>query len=250
MVRSLGPLPVELSQPESAKFTAPLVFVHGLWDDQQSWRRFTGFLSHRGWRCISVTWPAGDVGGSMAARERALCAGLDELENRPIVIGHDIGGLIALRVAERARAAIALAPVGSGATSTLLAAAGTWWQRIRGVARSPARSLAASYPRGGRRTESMDLLSELAAARHVPIPATVPVLIVAGADDPLVPASDARSLADATSAQFEVVAGRHAIHVDDGWESAAGLVHRWIIRSLGEDLLAFYEEAWADREPS
>lgn len=252
MSRTLGPLAAELSQPESAKFTAPLVLVHGLWDDPQSWRRFTGFLSHRGWRCIAVGWPDGEASRSLAGRERSLREALGQLEDRPIVIGHDIGGLIALRVGDRARAAIALAPVVPGGASSLLAAAGTWWQRLRGGARSPSRSLAAAYPRGARRTESMDLLSELTAAAvdYVPNAGSVPALIVAGADDPVVSPSVAESLAGVSAAEFEATAGRHAIHVDDGWESVAGLVHRWIIKNLGEDLLAFYEEAWADREPS
>ena len=48
---------------------------------------------------------------------------------------------------------------------------------------------------------------------------------------------------------IEVVAGGHALHLDDGWEERAAIIHRWLIRNLGEELLALYEEAWADRDP-
>jgi pimeloyl-ACP methyl ester carboxylesterase len=251
MSRTLGPLAAEFSQPESAKFTAPLVLVHGLWDDLHSWRRFSGFLSHRGWRCVAVGWPNGDASASLGGRERDLRLALDELGDLAIVIGHDIGGLIALRCADRARAAIAMAPLVPGAPSAALAGAGTWAQRLRGAARSPVRAHAEAYPRGGRRTESIGLLSEItaaAAADGLPA-ASERRLVVAGADDPVTPPAAARSLAGIVGAEFEVAGGLHALHLDDGWETVAGLVHRWIIKSLGEDLLAFYEEAWADREP-
>lgn len=252
MSRQLGPLPVESSQPESAKFTAPIIFVPGLWDDLQSWRRFTGFLSHRGWRCVAAGWPDGDARVSLAGRERLLREALRGVDERPIVVGHDVGGSIALRVADCARAVVALAPVAPGAAPFLATESGTWWQRLRGGDRSPARSLAAAYPRAAGRTESTQLLSELASAPSADMAAAdgAPLLVVAGAGDPVVPSAIARSLAQTAGAAFDVVPGGHAIHLDDGWEATAGLVHRWIIRSLGENLLAFYEEAWADRDPA
>jgi len=247
MARTLGPLDAELTEAERAKFTAPLVLVHGLWDDPKSWRRFMGFLSHRGWRCIAVGWgPAGQM-PTLEARREALAQALAEVEDLPILVGHDLGGLLALQLAERARAVVAIAPLTS-ASREALAASGTWMERLRGSDRSAGRSLVAHYP-AGHHIESAALIDEVA-QRPTEAPgagASPPRLIVAGESDPLVPPESARSLAAASGAAIEIVPGGHALHLEDGWETTATTVHRWLIQSLGEELLALYEEAWADR---
>lgn len=251
MQARLGPLIAELSEAERAKFTAPLVLVHGLWDEPRSWRRFMGYLSHRGWRCVAVGWQSAAERESLAATEAALTAALDELGERAVVVGHDLGGLLALRAAARARAAVALAPLVPGATSAL-AASGSWYQRWRGGARSPGSGLLDAYP-SARPTEPLALLSEvasLAAPLHQgasPL-GEVPRLVVAGEADPLSPPPRVQELAAAHGADVEIVPGGHRLHLDDGWEERAAVVHRWLIRSLGEELLALYEEAWADRD--
>lgn len=250
MRSTFGPLAADLSEAERAKFTAPLVLVHGLWDAPHSWRRFMGYLSHRGWRCIALGWQDSAHRQSLGHTRQSLAAALDELGEAPVLLGHDLGGLLALEVAERSRAAVALAPLIPTAT-TSLEGAGTWLQRLRGGARSPGRSLADQYP-SARPTESIDLLrdvAELGAIAGVDDAGDRPPrLVVAGADDRLAPASAARALAAVCAADFEVVPGGHRLHLDDGWEERAATVHRWLIRSLGEDLLALYDEAWADRE--
>jgi hypothetical protein len=59
----------------------------------------------------------------------------------------------------------------------------------------------------------------------------------------------ARLLADAVGAEFDVFPGLgHPTHRQKNWEDRVGQVHRWIVRSFGTDLLALYEEAWADRD--
>lgn len=251
MAQTLGPLTAEFGRPESTKFTAPLVLVHGLWDEPGSWRRFTGFLSHRGWSCVAVGWPDRTRSASLAERETMLRQALDALADRPVVLGHGMGGLLALRTADASRAAIALAPIVPG-SSTPVARAGTWLQRLRGASLSPGRTLASSYP-AARHAEDPALLRALAdgpAASTASGASTAKLaLVVAGADDPVTRPESVRSFASAIGASTEVIAGAHALHIDDGWEVTAGLVHRWLVVSLGEDLLALYEEAWADRDP-
>ncbi len=247
MARNLGPLTAELTEAERAKFTAPLVLVHGLWDDPKSWRRFMGFLSHRGWRCIAVGWRSAEQRTSLAARDAALTAALDQLDDQPVVIGHDLGGLQALRLASRLRASIALAPL-VPVSADALAKSGTWLQRLRGGEREAGRSLVAHYP-AGRHLEPAAAIEELAALKDVqPAETTTPRLVVAASEDPIAPLHQLRTLATAHDAELETIAGGHAPHLEDGWEAAASTIHRWLIRSLGEELLALYEEAWADRE--
>jgi pimeloyl-ACP methyl ester carboxylesterase len=246
----LGPLTAEHSEAERTKFTAPLVLVHGLWDGPRSWRRFMGYLSHRGWRCIAVGWENAADRQSLAAGQRALAAALAELDEAPVVIGHDLGGLMTMRAAAQTRAAIALAPLVPGATSALERAGG-WLQRLRGAARSPG-ALASHYP-SARPTEPIELLRDLVdlGQREDLDDRTgnaAPRLIVAGDADKLSPPAAVRELASACGAELEVVSGGHRLHLDDGWEEHAAIVHRWLIRSLGEELLALYDEAWADRD--
>ncbi len=251
MAKTLGPMVVETSDAESAKFTAPLVLVHGLWDEPRSWRPFTSFLSHRGWRCLSVGWtPA--TRESPASRAGALRQAIAELDEQPIVIGHDLGGLLALQVADLARAVVALAPlVPAGVSAGPMAAlsgAGSWLQRLSGGDRVAGRRLSAVYPIAGAKEPSA-LLEALASEAGAPAGASdAPRLVISGDADPLIPPAAASALAEAHGADFEAVPGEHALHVEEGWEAHVGRVHRWLIKSQGQDLLAFYEEAWADRE--
>jgi len=251
MAKTLGPMMVEMSDAESAKFTAPLVLVHGLWDEPRSWRPFTSFLSHRGWRCHSVGWPQ-EVRESLAGRTDALRRAIAELDEQPIVIGHDLGGLLALRTADLARAVVALAPLVPAEVSAgpmaALSAAGSWLQRLSGGDRAAGRKLSAAYPIGGAK-EPGALLDALASEAAEPaVAADAPRLVISGDADPLIPTAAASALAEAHGADFEAVRGEHALHVKEGWEAHVGRVHRWLIKSQGQDLLAFYEEAWADRE--
>ncbi len=251
MAQTLGPLHAEYSEAESAKFTAPLVFAHGLWDARHSWRRMTSFLSHRGWRCISLGWDR-QQGRSLRSRHDSLREAIADLDAVPVLIGQDLGASLALNLRDSVRAVVALAPLVSAAA---LRDSGTWLQRLRRADRQPGKGLAGSYPDGDVR-EPDGLIDELVASPRlidsVPTGGTAKflgTLVVAGEEDEVAPAGEVQALAAALHGDFEAVAGAHALHVDDGWEARAGLVHRWLIKNLGEDLLAFYEEAWADRDP-
>ena len=245
MARFLGPLPAEFSEAESAKFNAPIILVHGLWDAPHSWRRITSFLSHRGWRCISVGWSNDHA--SLHGRRRALRMAMAQLDSSAVLIGHDLGGSLVLDAAEHACAVIALAPL---LNTQVLHSSGTWLQWLRRADRLPGKTLAASYPNAVG-PEPVSLLSEvLSQEQQTPMGGSTAKLIVVGQEDGLATPEDASAFATSANADFEVVEGPHALHTAEGWEKHAGLIHRWLIKNLGEELLAFYEEAWADRDPS
>jgi len=242
--RRLGPFAVEYSGAEISKFTAPLLLVHGLWDRYESWRLFAGFLSHRGWRCAAIDVAAVD---SATDLRTGLAAAIEAIAAPPVVVGHDFGGTLALQEAGRARAVVALAPL-SAAAAPALNSAGSWLARRRGVALGPPRGpWRSAYDPAARVVESPRLLAEVAREREIQ-PAPVPALVVSGSADPVVPVEAARALAAATAADLEVVEGGHLLHRDDHWERRVAIVHRWLVRNLGADLLALYEEAMADRE--
>jgi pimeloyl-ACP methyl ester carboxylesterase len=217
-----------------------------LWDRLESWRLFSGFFNHRGWRCAAI-----DVSGaaSLAELRAGLAVAIESLEAPPVIVGHDLGALLALDAAARARAVVALSPLGTAAMPALRAA-GSWLARRRGVDLGPPRGAwRGSFDATLRSVESPRLLADVAAARALdPVP--VPALVMSGTADPLVPAEAARAQAAASGADLELVEGGHLLHRDEAWEKRVAIVHRWLVRNLGADLLVLYEEAMADRDES
>src|SRR4029453_18774510 len=104
-----GPLDAEVTRPETDKFTAPLVLVHGLWDRAAVWRRFAGYLAHRGWQCIALV-RRGEV-SDVATHVSDLRTAIAAVDAPPVIVGHDFGALLALHCGDVARAVVALAPL-------------------------------------------------------------------------------------------------------------------------------------------
>jgi pimeloyl-ACP methyl ester carboxylesterase len=241
----VGPLRAERTAGQPEKYTAPLVLLHGLWEEAEHWRLFSGYLAHRGWTCLSLR--ANRQSGTLAQRQADLQAAIAALESRPVLMGHDLGAWLALQAAESARAVVALTPLVPppiGSPPQALQRAGTWWQRWRRIGvSSPRGRWRNAYAGGSELREPAALLRELAEAPCPPRSAPVPCLIVAAESDPITPIGAARALAEASAAQLRVVAGGHDPLHGDGWQERVALVHRWIVQELGESLLALYEEA-------
>src|SRR6185295_16922768 len=87
--------------------------VHGLWSSVPMWRSFTGYLSHRGWSCFAVELRRTDAAAVQDVQ--ALIADLrvmvGMLDAPPVIVGHDLGGVIAQHCAAAARALVSLAPL-------------------------------------------------------------------------------------------------------------------------------------------
>jgi alpha-beta hydrolase superfamily lysophospholipase len=247
MATRVGPLFAEVTSPEADKFTAPLVLVHGLWERAPAWRRFAGYLAHRGWRCIALERRA-DV-SDVAAHVTDLRTAIATLEAPPVIIGHDLGALLALRCTEAARAVIALAPlVGPpfAAPPLALQRAGTRLARWRGAAlRPPRRQWRNAYPARDS-TEPARLVREILAGGPA-LAASVRAssrAVFAVEGDEMIPVGVAAALAKHVGAELQVVPGcDHAALNTPGWDARVAAIHRWIIRHLGVDLLGFYDEA-------
>lgn len=245
MERRLGPLRAEHTRGEGGKFTVPVVLVHGLWETAAAWLPFVGYLSHRGWDCFALHLRGAETVAMLRADVQDAIA---ELDAAPVLIGHDLGALLALDVAAQARAVVALAPLVlppvSRAPPAALAHAGNWITRWRGRALAP--------PRGRWRTDYDSSGASLPAvlvrelrARPWPVAALgarVPALVLAGAQDSVTDPAAAQALATVVGARCEIDDGGHAL-VGPGWEARVSRIHRWAVRELGEDLLALYAEA-------
>src|SRR5262249_59254256 len=80
-------------------------------------------------------------------------------------------------------------------------------------------------------------------------PLDVPTLVVAGADDPLLPPDAAAALAAALGAEHtEIEGAAHWPILAPAWQRTAGAIHRCLARSLGHPLLELYAEMMAERD--
>ncbi|WP_447752142.1 alpha/beta hydrolase [Sphingopyxis fribergensis] len=84
-----------------------ILFVHGMFQNAKSWEKWTGYFSERGFNCVSPSWPLHE-GDPRALRESPpeglgdlhLETVIDAVESevrrldRPVMIGHSVGGLI------------------------------------------------------------------------------------------------------------------------------------------------------------
>ena len=261
MQRRLGPLVIETIEAQSPKFTAPLLLIHGLWCTAAVWRQFMGYLAHFGWSCHAVNL-RGHAGSELPVpigRVRfadylddvrlaiAACAA------RPVVLGHDLGGLLALHCTATVPAVVALAPVlpqsmmtgANPALSTLRARLAMWRSRPLPVPRGrlgcgyfaprAPEGMAPDYGTVARELTHGDL--------RFPVGTGTPQLVLAGTADAFSPPRDVERLARYTGATFRQLEGAgHALPWEPRWENRVNEIHRWLIQQLGESLLMMREE--------
>ncbi len=258
--RRVGTLVVESVAAESTKFTAPMVLVHGFWCTAAVWHRFMGYLAHHGWNCQAVNLRGRAGSGEPCTlgqvRFADFVADVREViaacEAPPILLGHDLGGLIALQCAAATRAVVALAPLvprsfdvhAPGLARGIWARLALW----RGLPLPPSGRHMLDYfgahPPAATTPDSAVVARELADTDlRLAGGATVPLLILAGGADPICKPAALERLARHLGAHLQHVPGAgHALPWEAGWEKRVSGIHRWLIQSLGEPLLAMRED--------
>jgi pimeloyl-ACP methyl ester carboxylesterase len=251
MEQRIDHLVVEVSGAENPKFTAPLLLLHGLWCTAAMWRRYAGFLAHRGWACHAVNLrgrhgapPAQQFADYESDVQQAIAAMIAP----PVIVGHDLGALLALRAAGAARAVVALAPripqpLGTQPAAGLPLLAVRWRTSVHAPRGAKAHAYFGDL--------ALPLVNEPAAVlrtlmrEQMLVAATpTPTLVVAGGRDPFMPSATIVALAQQVGATLSVdAAAGHALPVEVGWERRVGEMHRWLIKSLGDSLLALREES-------
>ncbi len=286
METRLGRIPAECERPEPLKFAWPLMLLPELFTTARHLAVARGYFASIGWEVYapdlraaakaartdtrasdlsdgaSRASSAGGFDGLAALLAEALAA----LARDAIVIGHGLGGLLALSAVEQpqVRAAVALAPMLPGFRSALVTSATNWPARLFGRALKPPRGavlfdlLADAEPfqrealmralvaddaraalevvRGGIKVGGIDLANN---------PRAVPRLIVAGDSDPFAPLDRTNEFAARVGAAVRVVRGRgHWLIGGRALERTVAEVQRFLVRNLGGDLLLLYPEEW------
>ncbi|MEV0949045.1 alpha/beta hydrolase [Promicromonospora sp. NPDC050249] len=254
----------------------PVLFIHGLWIHASAWRPWLSLFDESGYSAQAPGWP-GDgetVEDTRLHPERLAGIGIDQLTDhyaaiaaqlpqKPIVVGHSFGGLVAqkLLAADVARAAVAIDPAPiKGVRALPLAQIRSALPVVSNKANTDrAVSLTARQFRYGfgnalSRSESDQLhgfysipgpgrpVFELTGAKHDPSSPTRvrlddthrgPLLVLGGTKDHTIPEIVARQAAalyePGSNTQYRRVEGRgHSLVFDSGWQSVAQTVLDWI----------------------
>ena len=251
-----------------------IVFIHGMFMNAQSWAGWVDRITARGWRCHGPSWPGHEGApadlrrappeilrrltlGDVIQAHRDLIASLPE---RPILIGHSVGGLIAQRLLneDRAAAAVAIDPAPPKGIFT------TKWSFLRAnlpvvnpfAGDSPFLFTPEQFHYAFCNTISAEEARAVYEALVVPEGRNVargpagkegaidfakphaPLLILGGERDNIVPPDlnekNYRAYTHQGSArEFKLLPGRdHSLCGAAGWEEIADLVEGWLRRSL------------------
>jgi predicted alpha/beta hydrolase family esterase len=240
--------------PEGGRYATSLVFVPGLWTPAAALRGLASFLGHRGWegRILELVRQ-----GGLRARVDVVLAAMRATTSPPVLVGHGAGSIVALEASRQtAPGALALlCPTlpGSPASQALTRR----WEALsalalgRDVPPPAAGSAGRIYgPTAAPALESdtreavLDVVRGRLPLRPV---AGIPTLVVSSPDDPLLGPESAVRLATTLAATHRTLPGGHWTVTGPRWKEAVGVLHRWLVQSLGESLLELYEEAMADR---
>jgi pimeloyl-ACP methyl ester carboxylesterase len=242
-----------------------IVFVHGMFQNPKSWEQWTAYFNARGYDCAAPAWPlhAGEPADLRAhipeglgkLRLKEVIAAMDAAvgDDKPILVGHSVGGLVAQLLLNRGRVSGAVA-ISSVAPNAML---DLDWGMIKNAA-------IIANPLKGDEPILMDAktfhgafansLSEEQAAAAFERTATHdsrnvfrdcmgedgkidlskphgPLLLIGGERDEIIPADLCRKNAEAYDkpASFHEFKGRsHYICGEPGWQEVAETVADWL----------------------
>ncbi len=246
-----------------------IFMIHGMWGGAWYWKNYKDFLEARGYRCITTTLRYHDISpqdppdprlGTTSLLDYAadLETEIRRLDETPILMGHSMGGFLAQVLASRglAKAAVLLTPAAPAGIFALTPSVvrsfwsvmtrwGFWRKPMRQTFEEAAYSMLNLMPPEQQKEtyaafvyESGRAASELGfwffdrrRASHVDeSKVTCPVLVIAGAQDRITPASVVRKVAAKypTATYKEFPNHAHWVVGEPGWEEVASFAARWL----------------------
>jgi pimeloyl-ACP methyl ester carboxylesterase len=252
--------------------TKTIVMIHGMWGGSWYWENYKKFFEGKGYQCITPTLRSHDVSpeelpnpqlGTISLLDYAedLEKEIRQLNLRPILIGHSMGGLLAQMLGSRglAKALVLLTPASPRGINALtpsvirsfwsgLTKWGCWRKPMRQTFNEAVYSMLRQLPveeqkkiygrfvcESGRAACEIGFwfLDRKGAARVDEAKVTCPVLVIAGGYDRITPASVVRKVAakyKAVSTYKEFPNHAHWVIGEPNWEEVAEYVSDWLER--------------------
>ncbi|MCC6847988.1 MAG: alpha/beta hydrolase [Deltaproteobacteria bacterium] len=242
---------VDVVRAEASRFLHPLLLVHGLWTGGWIWRDFSAYLAHRGWEAWIPSFLSGGAPPDVERRRSVLADVCRELSAPPVVVTHDAGLALAdlLGPDLRPPAVVAIAPL--ALRLPVVWNRPRWWRAALGGDRiAPPAGGADSFASGlleadvrRLRTDSGELFRRVCLGGREPGDPPRAGLVVSAGEDPVARLAECRRLAARRSWDLEIQEGSgHFPMLGVQATRLADRVHRWLVRTLGADLLAWAED--------
>jgi pimeloyl-ACP methyl ester carboxylesterase len=247
-----------------------IVFIHGMFQNPKSWEKWIDFFSSKGYNCIAPAWPMHE--GNPTELRNNPPAGLGDLElqtiadeiesvvtsldEKPILIGHSVGGLIVQLLVNKGLADIGV-PISSVAPNAMLAF--DWgFMKNSALIANPFKGNEPFYmdlesfygsfcntmtmeetEKAYNETATHDSRNVLrdcmgeAGKVDVDLP-HVPLLFIAGKEDAIIPFELSERNSEAYTdklciSEFKEFADRgHFICGQEGWEQVASYIYDWL----------------------
>jgi pimeloyl-ACP methyl ester carboxylesterase len=269
----LGRIPAQRELPEPVKFAWPIMVLPELFTTPRHLALVLGYLASIGWEVFVPDLRAVIGKGSTPPIEKLRFNDLAALASEAIegigrdavVLGHGVGGLVALKLSEhrRVKAAVAYAPLVPGFRTPIAGGIGNRIAMMLGRPIKPPRGrilfelIADSDPftRDGLIKAMVPDSSVLAtevitgAVDFAAADKSAPRMVVAGDSDIFAPLQNTTAFADSIGAKLATIAGRgHWLIGGRALERAINETQRFLVRALGQDLLLLYPEEWKNEK--
>jgi pimeloyl-ACP methyl ester carboxylesterase len=270
----LGRIPAQRELPEPVKFAWPIMVLPELFTTPRHLALVLGYLASIGWEVFVPHLRAVFGKGSTPPIEKLRFNDLAALASEAIegigrdavVLGHGVGGLVALKLSEhrRVKAAVAYAPLVPGFRTPLAGGIGNRIAMMLGRPIKPPRGrilfelvadsdpftrdglIKAMVPDSG--AIATDVMT--GAIEFVSADKAAPRLVVAGDSDIFAPLQETTKFAESTGAKLATIRGRgHWLIGGRALERAINETQRFLVRALGQDLLLLYPEEWKNDPP-
>ena len=270
----LGRISAQRELPEPVKFAWPIMVLPELFATPRHLALVVGYLASIGWEVFVPDLRAAFGKGGTPPLEKlrfndlAAIAGetLEGIGRDAVVLGHGVGGLIALKLSAhpRVKASVAYAPLVPGFRTPLIGGIGNRIAMMLGRPIKPPRGrilfeliadsdpftrdglIKAMVPDSG--ALATDVIS--GAIEFAAVDKAAPRLVVAGDSDIFAPLQETTKFAESIGAKLATIRGRgHWLIGGRALERAINETQRFLVRALGQDLLLLYPEEWKNEPP-